>query len=424
MCLPPKPVEKIEKKFRLADFFDMWWDDYCLHPERPLFPEQYKAVNAIRVCRTEVLGVDYYACPDCGELSEVRLSCKNRFCPTCSWKDTIVCAEDIKSEMLDIPHRHVVFTLPHKLNPLLKANKVDMLNILASTAADTFKDWMKSKFGIKTGIIGVIHTYGEKKNLHPHIHMIVAWGGIEFKTGSLAVISGKFVKYAFLQNKFRCKFEDKLIALFDSGELKHSFPNRRAFMQFIKNINRDSWKINIEDPMECPAEVIRYIGRYSKRACLSEYKITNIEGEFITFNYKDYKDRQDPDDRKSPAKVKPLRLHYKDFFPRLLQHVPPPRFRMVRYYGCYGRFKNIPENFKANQKEEKLSEAIEIEYQVSENNPKFCSACTVAKVYVNTLMDRRKKQERNAPFDIKIHKHVIYRKQEFTFNENNSKKAA
>ena len=91
-----------EKKYRLADFFIMWWDEYCKHPSEFIFPEQYKAVNAMRVCRTEVLGVDYYACPDCGEISEVRHNCKNRFCPTCSWKDTIKWAENIKSKMLNI----------------------------------------------------------------------------------------------------------------------------------------------------------------------------------------------------------------------------------------------------------------------------------------------------------------------------------
>ena len=52
-------------------------------------PEQYKAVNAIRVCRTAALGIDTYACPDCGEVREISHSCKNRFCPSCGWHDTL-----------------------------------------------------------------------------------------------------------------------------------------------------------------------------------------------------------------------------------------------------------------------------------------------------------------------------------------------
>jgi len=170
-----------EKKYRLADFFDMWWDVYCKHPTEFIEPEQYKAVNAIRVCRTAVLGIDYYACPVCGEVSEVRHNCKNRFCPTCSWLATVKWAERIKSQMLNIPHRHAVFTLPHKLNPLIKKNKQAIYNIIGKTSAETFKNWMSKKYNIKTGIISVLHTFGEKKNLHVHTHMIVAWGGIDFK---------------------------------------------------------------------------------------------------------------------------------------------------------------------------------------------------------------------------------------------------
>ena len=411
-----------EKKYRLADFFNMWWDDYCKHPAEFIEPEQYKAVAAIRVCRTEVLGVDYYACPDCGEMSEVRHSCKNRFCPTCSWKDTIVWSEKIKSEMMDIPHRHVVFTIPHQLNGLLKANKKELLNYLARNAADTFKDWMKAKYNLKIGIIGVIHTFGEKKNLHPHIHMIVSWGGIDYKTGELVELKGKeqeYVKYAFLQKKFRCKFEDELIALYDSGEMNHNFINRREFMRFIKKINGKNWQIHLEPPMECPAAVVRYIARYSKRACLSEYKITNIEGEYISFRYKDYKDR----DEKGKAKENELILHYRKFFPLLLQHVPPPYFRLVRYYGAYGRFKNIPDEYKATE-DEKLLESIETEYAQSENNPKFCGTCTQAKVYVYTILDKRKKHQRTEPFDILKHEHVIFEKSNLLPEDVSLKKVA
>ncbi len=53
-----------KKKYRLSDFFDRWWDIYKQSPKEPIYEEQYKAVNAMRVCRTEALGVDYYACPD------------------------------------------------------------------------------------------------------------------------------------------------------------------------------------------------------------------------------------------------------------------------------------------------------------------------------------------------------------------------
>ncbi|MEA2043192.1 MAG: transposase, partial [Bacteroidota bacterium] len=329
-----------EKKYRLADFFNMWWDDYCKSPTEFIRPEQYKAVNAMRVCRTEVLGVDYYACPDCGEISEVRHSCKNRFCPTCSWKDTVKWADELAVKIFDVPHRHCVFTLPHSLNGLIKRNKKETLNILARISADVFKSWFKDKYNVKIGVVSVIHTYGEKKNAHYHIHMIVSWGGMDFDTGELIKLDNKedlYVNYDHLKFEFRRKYTNELDKSFKNGDLECSFTDKE-FHRFKKKIHKHKWQIHLEDPMETAVEVIRYIGRYSKRACLSEYKITNIEGEYLTFKYKDYKDRIDPKDKKSPAKEKELRLHFSKFFPLLLQHVPPPYFRLVRYYGAYARF--------------------------------------------------------------------------------------
>ena len=37
-----------EKKYRLADYFNRWWDEYAKHPTEYITPEQYKAANAIR----------------------------------------------------------------------------------------------------------------------------------------------------------------------------------------------------------------------------------------------------------------------------------------------------------------------------------------------------------------------------------------
>ena len=55
----------------------------------------------------------------------------------------------MKEKMLRVPHRHVAMTLPHILLDLVKRNKKEML-----------KDWMMHKFGLKTGVIAVLHTYG------------------------------------------------------------------------------------------------------------------------------------------------------------------------------------------------------------------------------------------------------------------------
>lgn len=221
------------KKFRLVDFFDAHWDEYIKSPKRYIRKEEYKAVNAIRVCRTAKLGIEKYVCEDCGEVTQIYHSCKNRFCPTCSWKDTMDWAEKLKYRMFDLKHRHIVLTLPHQLNKLIKLNEKLLLNIFMPIAAEVFKEWMLHKYGIKPGIISVLHTFGEKKNFHVHVHMIVSWGGININSNRLEEIKGEYVDYKFLQKKFMIKFEDKLIELFENKDLKHHFDNKFKLLRFI-----------------------------------------------------------------------------------------------------------------------------------------------------------------------------------------------
>jgi Putative transposase/Transposase zinc-binding domain len=290
-CVKNKEVCDLhpERRFRLSEFFDTNWEKYISDVNVRVSVGQFRAVSAMRACRTATLGVDHYLCRECGEEVEILHNCKNRFCPTCSWGDTVKWASKIHGQMMNIPHRHVVFTLPHAWIPLIKSNGKTLLNNLLRTAADTFKDWVEHKYNVKIGIISVLHTFGETKEYHPHVHMIVSWGGLDKQTNLLKEIKGKYVNYKFLQDKFRIKFEDVLVELYDSGLLQHKFSDRIAMLKFLKSINKNNWAIHLEPPMPAPSAVVRYIGRYSKRACLSERKITQIDGEYISFRYKDYK---------------------------------------------------------------------------------------------------------------------------------------
>jgi uncharacterized Zn finger protein (UPF0148 family) len=400
MCLHQKHTEAKtaigQDKYRLADFFDMWWDTYKKNPRHFITPEQYKAVNAMRLCRTESLGIDHYACPDCGEITQVYHSCKNRFCPTCSWQDTLKWADKIKQKMLALPHRHTVMTLPHKLNNLIKENNDKLLSALMRTSADTMKEWIKEKYHLDPGVISVLHTFGETKDYHVHTHMIVSWGGISRKDHTLQAIKGEYVNYDFLKKKFRCKFEDELTALYDKGVLIHHFIDRQDFLRFLKSLNKQKWIIHLEPPMQIPAEVIRYIGRYSKRACLSEYKITKIEAENIAFRYKDYKTT----DKHNKPVERELELNFWEFFPRLLQHVPLRYFRLVRYYGAYANRNQIPQQYLYSETEEE-KETIEsgdwgsLQEEITGENPLICPHCQKRKVYIYTSIrfNNKSKQE-------------------------------
>ena len=181
---------------------------------------------------------------------------------------------------------------------------------------------------------------------------------------------------------FRYKFENALIELFDAGRLEHDFRDRMEFMGFIKKVaNKKDWIVHLEPPIQMPEQVIQYVGRYSKRACLSEYKITAMDGENISFRYRDYLNSPD---RRNPVE-KELTLHYREFFPRLLQHVPLRYFRIVRYYGFYSNKGNLPEEYFGRDKSE--IEETKLQQEESEyENPYFCECCGQMRVYSHTTV--------------------------------------
>jgi hypothetical protein len=377
MCQCPHTKEKtFEKKFSLAQFFNDHWDSYIAAPKYYVTKDQLKAVNAIRTCRTDKLGKDVYACKDCGSVVEIYHNCKNRFCSNCSWSDTLKWADSIYKKLLNIPHRHVVMTLPHALNSLIRKNLRFFEGILISAACNTIKEHIINLYGFYPGVIGVLHTFGEKKNLHLHVHMIASWGGMTKDKEQLKQIPvNNYVDYIDLKEIFRKKIVAAIIDSYHNGDLIHDFLNDLEFFNFIKGLNQKHWIIHLEPPMIVPEQVIRYIGRYSKRACLSEHKITNIEGDYISFQYKDYKEK----DLNGKPVIKELTLHYRDFFPLLLQHVPLKNFRLVRYYGSYATKTKIDKRFSDKPAPGDSGQKV-IEF----TSAKVCELCKGEMQYIET----------------------------------------
>jgi hypothetical protein len=64
--------------------------------------------------------------------------------------------------LLPIPYFHVVFTLPHQLNPLMRVNQRRLYDLLFQTAAQTSQEVARDPqhLGAEIGITAVLHTWG------------------------------------------------------------------------------------------------------------------------------------------------------------------------------------------------------------------------------------------------------------------------
>lgn len=281
-------------------------------------------------------------------------SCKHRFCGSCGVQNTYQWAQKTLASLLNIKHHHVVMTLPAPLRHLSKLNKDLLHSLLFSTSADILKSWFEHKHQLLPGMVSVLHTAGSDLKYHPHVHIILTGGGKNLNTGQYQQLKTDYLcPQRFLGKQLKIKFELELIKLFKNGELivPKRIKDLTDFKAFLFGIGKKHWIVSVQKPLEDLEQIVGYVGRYTKRCCLSEYKIESISNGKIKFWANDYKNTK----RGQKPKQLLITLDCVQFLDRLLQHVPNKRYRMVRYYGLYSSFhlSKIPPQYRGQARQDK-----------------------------------------------------------------------
>ena len=313
--------------YHLTEIYERYWRDYVRESGRYVPPRVFKAVNQTMACRTAKLGVTVYQCPECGERKVVYHSCKNRFCPRCGYTETQSWGERLLGKLAPVRHHHVTFTLPEKILPVAHRYPKAVYASLFSAATSVLKDWFEYKHKMVPGMVAVLHTAGFGLKRHIHLHVLVTGGGI--RNGRWQELEGNYLtRLDFLRDRFRWQFEHDLMLANGRGELRET--TERELKRLFAELNENRWVVAVQKGIYQPEQIVRYIGRYIKRAPLSEYKIKSIDEYAVRFECKDY--RQSQGGKPRPVVVS-LPAH--EFLRRLTSHVPLEGFHMVRYYGAY-----------------------------------------------------------------------------------------
>jgi Putative transposase/Transposase zinc-binding domain len=269
-------------------------------------------------CRKPSGGYAEYVCTCCGESRKVPFTCKCRFCTSCGRRYIEERVEKTVSGIFDVPHRHIVFTVPQELRGKIFQNR-HLIKVLTDCAAKTALEVIQSGgSGAVPGIIAIVHTFGGDIKFNPHVHMLITEGGL---TAGGQWTDIPFLPYALLRRKWQYYL---LTAL--KAELPKTADNARLIDSLFKCRDRGFY-VNAEKKMTSARFAARYIGRYMARPALAEYRIIRYNGETVTFWYKDHK---------SGRKVM-MTLEVKEFIKRLIDHIPLKGFKMVRRYGLYAR---------------------------------------------------------------------------------------
>ena len=146
-----------------------------------LSPHQWKTVRALAACRTGALGGQLYVCDACHREHFVAHSCRNRHCPQCQGKLASEWLEEQEAALLPIPYFHLVFTVPHLLNDLIRQNRRVVYKLLFDVVSATLLEFGQRHLQARIGITAVLHTWSQTLLDHYHLHCIVTGGGVALR---------------------------------------------------------------------------------------------------------------------------------------------------------------------------------------------------------------------------------------------------
>jgi hypothetical protein len=319
----------------VADVFRLYGEAYLQRHAGSMSAGQRRVMTAIEVCRTAALGGHLECCDQCGYERNAFHSCRDRHCPKCQCLARAQWIERRQSELLEVPHFHVVFTVPEEIAAIAYQNKEVLYGILFQATAETLKTIAADPkhLGAEIGFFAVLHTWGQNLQFHPHLHCVVPGGGLSPEgTRWVPCRPNFFLPVRVLSRLFRRLFLESLQRAFDSGKLQffhalESLRDRHTFVPLLDRWKAGEWVVYAKPPFAGPQQVLDYVGRYTHRVAISNHRLLDIENGQIRFQWKDYRD---------DGQVKTMTLTADEFIRRFLLHVLPDGFQRIRYYGFLG----------------------------------------------------------------------------------------
>ena len=316
----------------MADIIRTAGEVFIEHNRHWLRWKHVKVLRAIQRCRTAALGGHLDECTRCGHRAISYNSCRNRHCPKCQTaaRERWIAAR--QRELLPTRYLHVVFTLPSRLAPLVLQNKKAIYDVLFRTSAETLLEVAGNprRLGAEIGFFSVLHSWSQQLNLHPHVHCVVAAGGLSpDHTRWIHAQENYFLPKRVLRKVFRGKFVNALEEAFRNGQLNfHAdlklLADPKTFAAWRRTLFREKWVVYLKPPFGGPAYVLQYLGRYTHRVAISNHRLVSFADGQVTFRWRDSADGN---------KQKLLPLSVNEFLTRFLLHILPQGFVRIRNFG-------------------------------------------------------------------------------------------
>jgi hypothetical protein len=293
---------------------------------------QRKVLDAIARCRTAALGGHRDQCVRCGYQTITFHSCRNRHCPKCQVNAREKWLRKRRRELLPVGYFHIVFSVPHRLIPLMWQNKKLLFSLLFQATGSTLMEVASDpkRLGAEIGFLCILHTWGQTLNRHPHIHCVVPGGGLSpDHTRWISSHPRFFLPVKLLSSVFRDKFVDGLKQAYLAGKLRfygdcQTLADPEVFGAFMDELSTQDWVVYAKPPFGGPEHVLQYLARYTHRVAISNHRIVSVDDSHLTFRWKDYA---------HGSQQRTMTLTNEKFLRRFLQHTLPKGLPRIRYFG-------------------------------------------------------------------------------------------
>lgn len=286
---------------------------------RHLSPVQWRALNAITDCRTPKLGRHAQRCLSCAALTFHYHSCRNRHCPKCQAIKRQRWVDARTADLLPVRYYHLVFTVPHALNPLIRQRPGLLYETLFNTVAGTLKTFGADPrwLGGELSATLVLHTWSQTLERHVHIHALVAAGALSADLRWIPAKRGFLFPVRALSRVYRGKFLDALRRCDNNDKLV--FTDEDA-----KELRKSDWVVYARQPLAGPKQVIDYLARYTHRTAIGNERLVDLNDGKVRFIYRD---------RRRANRTRTMQLSINAFMTRFVQHILPGGFMRIRHYG-------------------------------------------------------------------------------------------
>lgn len=322
-------------RLEVADVVRSYAQDFLNQFGNSVSLDQRRVLKAVAQCRTAALGGHVEACDGCGHRRVAYNSCRNRHCPKCQAMARAAWMEERTTELLPVQYFHVVFTLPENIALLALQNPRIVYGILLQASAQTLLQVAADPkhLGAEIGFLSILHTWGQNLLHHPHVHCVVPGGGFAAKASKWCNCRKDFfLPVRILSRVFRGKFIDLLKRAYRRGEIKcwgtlTYLADPRQFEFWLDAAVKTEWVVFAKPPFGGPAQVLKYLARYTHRVAISNNRLISVSNGQVHFRWKDYAQGNTS---------KTMVLAATEFVRRFLLHVLPRGFVKIRYFGFLG----------------------------------------------------------------------------------------